>query len=73
MKKFLFFNLLILWVGLAAVAQENQIPVNSKISNVTVFISGAQVYRQTENIDIPQGVSQLVFTGLSSVIEAQSI
>jgi hypothetical protein len=54
-------------------AQENQILVNSKIVNVTVFISGAQVQRQAETIDIPQGVSQFVFTGLSSDIETQSI
>jgi len=54
-------------------AQENQIAVNSKISNVTVFISGAQVFRNTEQIDLPQGVSLLVFSGLSSAIETQSI
>lgn len=73
MKNFLFFNVLALFISLNTIAQETQIPVSSKISNVTVFISGAQVYRQTESIDIPQGVSQLVFAGLSSVIETQSI
>lgn len=36
-------------------------------------MSGAQVQRQTESVDVPQGVSQLVFSGLSSVIETQSI
>jgi hypothetical protein len=73
MKHLFRFNMLLLFFSFAAVAQETQIPVNSKINHVTVFISGAQVQRQTESVDIPQGVSQLVFSGLSSVIEAQSI
>ncbi|KQC02730.1 mucoidy inhibitor MuiA family protein [Pedobacter sp. Hv1] len=73
MKNFFFFNVLALLICTSAIAQETQIPVNSKISHVTVFISGAQIQRQTESVDIPQGVSQLVFTGVSSVIEAQSI
>ncbi len=73
MKHFFRFNMLLLFFSFAAVAQETQIPVNSKINHVTVFISGAQVQRQTESVDIPQGVSQLVFSGLSSAIEAQSI
>lgn len=73
MKHLSRFNMLLLFFSFAAVAQETQIPVNSKINHVTVFISGAQVQRQTESVDIPQGVSQLVFSGLSSVIEAQSI
>lgn len=73
MKFFFRFNILLLFVSLAALGQETQVPVNSKITNVTVFISGAQVHRQTESIDIPQGVSLLVFSGLSSAIETQSI
>lgn len=56
-----------------AVAQENQISAISKITNVTVFISGAQVHRQTETLDVPQGVTQFVFAGLSSAIDVQSI
>lgn len=54
-------------------AQENQFTVNSKVTSVTVFISGAQVHRQAETIDVPQGISQFVFAGLSSGIETQSI
>jgi len=73
MKFFFRFNILLLFVSFAALAQETQIPVNSKINNVTVFISGAQVQRQTESVDIPQGISLLVFSGLSSAIETQSI
>jgi len=73
MKFFFRFNILLLFVSFAALAQETQIPVNSKINNVTVFISGAQVQRQTESVDIPPGISLLVFSGLSSAIETQSI
>ncbi|WP_182920610.1 DUF4139 domain-containing protein [Pedobacter planticolens] len=73
MKKVLILKTFILFLSLSISAQENQIQVISKISNVTVFISGAQVQRQAESMDIPQGVSQFVFSGLSSAIEAQSI
>jgi hypothetical protein len=60
-------------INIVAFAQENTTQVISKITNVTVFISGAQVNRQSELVDIPQGVSILSFSGLSSAIEAQSI
>ncbi|WP_316782553.1 mucoidy inhibitor MuiA family protein [Pedobacter frigiditerrae] len=68
---FLFTHLIL--SNFLAIAQENQIPAISKITNVTVFISGAQVHRQTEMLDVPQGVSQFVFAGLSSAIDVQSI
>ncbi len=64
---------LFLFFGVTVVAQENQIQVSSKISKVTVFMTGAQVQREMENFDIPQGVSLLVCSGLSSAIEQQSI
>lgn len=54
-------------------AQEKLVPVVSKITNVTVFMKGAQVERNTESIEIPQGVTEFVFSGLSSAIETQSI
>lgn len=73
MRKLLFLTVLSLFCCQWLAAQENQVPVNSKISNVTVFLTGAQVQRQTESIDLPQGVSILVFSGLSSTIEGQSI
>lgn len=72
MKKCLLI-LTLFFTSVLVQAQENQIVVNSKISNVTVFISGAQVFRNTEQVDLPQGVSLLVFSGLSSAIETQSI
>jgi len=72
MRNLLLFTILIL-SNFLVTAQENQIPAISKINNVTVFISGAQVNRQTEPLDVPQGVSQFVFAGLSSAIDVQSI
>ncbi|MFN0254833.1 mucoidy inhibitor MuiA family protein [Pedobacter ureilyticus] len=64
---------LLLFVSIAAFAQDNQINVVSKISGVTVFMNGAQIQRQSEQIDVPQGVSLLIFSGLSSSIETQSL
>ncbi|WP_165501856.1 mucoidy inhibitor MuiA family protein [Pedobacter frigiditerrae] len=72
MRNLFLFTILIL-SNFLATAQENQISAISKITNVTVFISGAQVYRQTETFDVPQGVSQFIFAGLSSAIDVQSI
>lgn len=60
-------------VCIAAFAQVNTVPINSKITNATVFLSGAQVQRQTESVDVQQGVTSFVFAGLSSAIETQSI
>lgn len=64
---------LLLFLNIAAFAQDNQINVNSKIAGVTVFMSGAQVQRQSDMVELPQGVSLLVFSGLSSSIETQSL
>mgnify|MGYP003583243956 CR=1 FL=1 len=63
----------LLFVSIAAFAQDNQVNVSSKISGVTVFMNGAQIQRQSDQIDVPQGVSLLVFSGLSSSIETQSL
>lgn len=60
-------------LSLAANAQVKPVPINSKIANATVFLSGAQVLRQTETVDVPSGVTTFVFEGLSSAIETQSI
>ncbi|MDQ8005943.1 MAG: mucoidy inhibitor MuiA family protein [Pedobacter sp.] len=70
-RKLLFA--LLFFIKATAFAQENQISVNSKISDVTVFMNGAQVQRLSDNVDLPQGVSLLVFSGLSSSIETQSL
>ena len=72
MDRKLLFALLIL-INATAFAQENQININSKISDVTVFMNGAQVLRQSDLVELHQGVSLLVFSGLSSSIETQSL
>ena len=64
---------LLFFIHVAVFAQDNQINVNSKIAGVTVFMNGAQVLRQSDLIELPQGVSLLVFSGLSSSIETQSL
>lgn len=73
MKNTITLLAFLLFFKLVVNAQENQIQVNSKITKVTVFISGAQVQREAETIAIPQGVSHLIFSGLSSAITTQSI
>ena len=73
MKKLLLITLCALFVGFTTYAQVNTIPINSKITNATVFLSGAQIQRQTESVDVPVGVTTFVFAGLSSAIETQSI
>jgi len=49
-----------------------QVPVNSKIDRVTVFVSGAQITR-TASIDLKSGSTELVLNNLSPNINAQSI
>lgn len=73
MKKLFLMIIGYFGVCITAAAQVNTVPINSKITNATVFLSGAQVQRQTELVDIPQGVTSFVFAGLSSAIETQSI
>ncbi len=70
-KKLLFA--LLLFIHFAVFAQDNHINLNSKIAGVTVFMNGAQVLRQSDLVELPQGVSLLVFSGLSSSIETQSL
>ncbi|MBC8054467.1 MAG: mucoidy inhibitor MuiA family protein [Sphingobacteriaceae bacterium] len=56
----------------SALSQERQIKAESKIVSVTVFINGAEI-RRVSSVDIPAGISQIVFSGLSPEIEPQSI
>ncbi|WP_199120544.1 mucoidy inhibitor MuiA family protein [Pedobacter sp. ASV28] len=73
MNRNILFSLLCFGISIGAGAQENQINVHSKINAVTVFMNGAQVERLSDLLDLPQGVSLLVFSGLSSSIETQSL
>lgn len=73
MKKLMSIVVCTILLNITVNGQVSTVPVNSKITNATVFLSGAQVQRQTESIDIPIGVTTFVFAGLSSAIETQSI
>ncbi|MDR1004955.1 MAG: mucoidy inhibitor MuiA family protein [Prevotellaceae bacterium] len=49
-----------------------QLKVSTQAEKVTLFIDGAQVTR-TKQVDIPAGVSTLVFTGLSPYLDDKSM
>jgi uncharacterized protein (TIGR02231 family) len=53
-------------------AAEGEKPITSKLSEVKVFLSGAQVSR-TASSSVPSGTSTLVFTGLAQGLDPQSI
>ncbi|MBL0127073.1 MAG: DUF4139 domain-containing protein [Flavobacteriales bacterium] len=55
-----------------AIAAEGEKPITSKVSEVKVFLSGAQVSR-TASSSVPSGTSTFVFTGLAQGIDPQSI
>lgn len=56
----------------AAFAAEGERPIPSKVGDVKVFLSGAQVAR-TASTSIPAGSSTFVFTGLPEGVDPQSI
>lgn len=53
-------------------AAEGEKPVSSKVSEVKVFLSGAQVSRSASTA-IAAGTSNLVFTGLAEGLDPQSV
>lgn len=53
-------------------AQENKKLIDSKIDNVTVFLTGAQITRSA-TVTIPKGTSNLVFHDVSTEVIPQSI
>lgn len=65
---FLFSSL----IACNLIAAEGEKPVISKISEVKVFLSGAQVSR-TASSTIGTGTSAIVFTGLAEGLDPQSI
>lgn len=58
--------------GLLSAKAENQVEVKSKVKEVTVFTSGAQVTR-SGNFEIKAGVSEVVFEGVSPYINPVSL
>ncbi|SNZ00036.1 DUF4139 domain-containing protein [Flagellimonas pacifica] len=67
MKKLLFLFVL---CPLLVLANDKKIP--SKIKDVTVYLSGAQIYRKAQ-CQLKEGKNELIFTGLSPKIEESSI
>lgn len=65
-------SILTLWLcAIHAFAQNSQ-PVNSKITDVTVFLNRAQVTRQVKT-QLQSGKTELVVGGLTSMLDPQSI
>jgi len=58
-------------ISFSGYAQQVQ-NLDSKVTNVTLFLSGAQVTRATE-ATLKPGISELTFTGLSENIDANTI
>lgn len=70
MKK-IVLHVSLLWISLGAFAQQEK-PIDSKITSVTVFLSKAQVSRAVKT-NIPGGKTTLVIESLSPVLDPQSI
>jgi uncharacterized protein (TIGR02231 family) len=67
--KFIIFALIVFAI-VPAISQTKEI--SSEIKSVVVYLDGAHVHR-TKKVSIPAGTSTLVFTGLSTKLEASSI
>jgi len=67
-----YFLLYTLLFSLKSIAQKESLPVSSKIEKVTVFLQGAQVERTAQQ-SLKPGKYNIVFGGVSSKIEKQSI
>ena len=72
MRRRIIPTLVLLSSFLSAAAAEGEKPITSKVSEVKVFLSGAQVSR-TASSSVPSGTSTFVFTGLAQGIDPQSI
>jgi len=70
MKK-LITSIIILSISTFSFAT-NELLIKSKIKNVTVFLNGAQVFRNA-NINLKKGINEVIFDSISSNINANSI
>ncbi|MCB0764332.1 MAG: DUF4139 domain-containing protein [Flavobacteriales bacterium] len=61
-----------LFFSLPSVRSADETPITSKITEVKVFLSGAQVTRSA-SARIPAGTSTFVFTGLAQGVDPQSL
>jgi len=67
-KIFLFITLL----GFASLQAQNNNEVTSEITDVTVYLNGAQVTREAE-VSIPSGKTELLFKGITSRLNSGSL
>lgn len=65
-------SFLILWISAYQLVAQNNQPVTSKITEVTVFLNRAQVTRQVKT-QLQPGKTELVVGGLTSMLDPQSI
>jgi uncharacterized protein (TIGR02231 family) len=72
MKK-LFITGLVCFQSMALFAIETPDTLDTKVSQVTVFLSGAQVFRTSEKLTIDKGISKVVFRDVSPQINTHSI
>ncbi len=72
MKKLLTLSIALLFILVSTSASDSPIILSSKISRVTVFQSGAQVFR-TAYKNVNAGIHTLSFEGLSPYIQPNSI
>jgi uncharacterized protein (TIGR02231 family) len=72
MKYIALFLTLITTSFFQSSAKDVEKVIKSKISNVTVFMQGAQIHR-TGSSSIPKGTSTIIFEGVSPYINQQSI
>ena len=68
--KITFLSLAIL-ISVSCIAQQSQTP-DSKVTNVTLFLSGAQVTRTAE-ATLKPGITELTYSGLAENIDANTI
>lgn len=62
----------LLFMSLSAIIAQKEIKTSSKISKVIVYRSGAQIFRKAD-VNIPAGTSQIIISGLSSRLNANSL
>jgi hypothetical protein len=69
MKSIILFLSVVFSVSCFAQQAQN---LDSKVTNVTLFLSGAQVTRTTQ-ATLQPGIAEITFTGLSENIDANTI
>src|SRR5436190_24379002 len=72
MKRFSTVLLLLAINFVAKSQQENIIRIDSKINEVTVYLTGAEV-RHSANVHLKTGMNRLIFSGLSRYMEPNSV